>query len=270
MAFRPRIPFSTVINRLGLPGLKLCLDAGDIASYAGSGQVWADTSGNGHDFNRGATSAAEGSDPTFNGVAGALSANEFWSVDGGDYFTLAAANPSWVQNIHRDNAKFWIAAWAQIVDDNSNNALCGTLSNTLTGNTGFHFGPYLTDQLALRVQNAGASALNLQVGGLVSNGVLSFIAVSNDEAADSCIIQLNGTQGTHSGAYSSPSAGNASFTLQVMAAGNNSGFSPNTSRMYMIAIGEGSALTAQQMMDLYTASHSLVFNPRPMQSLLVR
>ena len=37
--------------RIVTDGLILCLDAGNVKSYSGSGTVWKDLSGNGHDFN---------------------------------------------------------------------------------------------------------------------------------------------------------------------------------------------------------------------------
>ena len=66
--------------------LKLCLDAGDINSYSGSGQKWLDRSGLGHDFFLGVDGSANTDDPTFNGSPGNASSNEYFSVDGGDFF----------------------------------------------------------------------------------------------------------------------------------------------------------------------------------------
>ena len=81
-------------------GLLFALDAGDIASYGGSGQVWSDTSGAANHFNRGLSSSSESSDPTFNGTAGGLSENEYFSCDGGDYFSLASGtfDDGWSKN----------------------------------------------------------------------------------------------------------------------------------------------------------------------------
>ena len=99
----------TTIRRCGLTtGLKLCLDKGDANSYA-SGQSWLDVSGNGYDFFLGATGGAEASDPTSNGTAGGRSPEEYWSFDGVQFFRLASANPTWVNNFHKDNAKFTLA-----------------------------------------------------------------------------------------------------------------------------------------------------------------
>ncbi len=89
---------------LGLTtNLKLCLDAGDPASYS-SGQKWLDRSGGGYDFHLGATSSSEASDPTFNGVAGRQSDAEYFSGDGGDYFTYDSNSETWMRDFHKAGA----------------------------------------------------------------------------------------------------------------------------------------------------------------------
>jgi hypothetical protein len=67
-----------------------CLDIGDEESYPGTGQTISDTSGEGNDFVLGSTSASQTTDPTFHGVAGDLSEEEYLSFDGGDGITSAA------------------------------------------------------------------------------------------------------------------------------------------------------------------------------------
>lgn len=68
--------------------LTMCLDAGAMASYVGSGIVWLDLSGSGNNFDKGVGAAA----PTFNGTAGSLNESTYFSFDGGDYFTPSDAN----------------------------------------------------------------------------------------------------------------------------------------------------------------------------------
>ena len=124
--FRPPLSFYDVINALGLTGgLKLVLDAGDVSSYS-SGQSWLDLSGNGYDFYLGDTSSSESSDPTFNGTPGNLSTSEYFAFDGGDYFIYDSANETWMQNIHKDNAKFTICIWFKF----------GTQDHALIGDAG--------------------------------------------------------------------------------------------------------------------------------------
>jgi hypothetical protein len=88
--------------------LQFCLDAAAASSYT-SGQTWTDMTGQGNDFYRGATASATTDDPTHNGTPGALSSNEYFSFDGGDYFRLTQSNPSWVNDMHKNNAAWsWI------------------------------------------------------------------------------------------------------------------------------------------------------------------
>lgn len=90
-----------------LANLAICLDAGDGASFNGTSQTWTDVSGNNQNFYRGSSSSAQGSDPTFNGVAGEKSANEYFSVDGGDYF-IEASGLTFAESWHKNNAKFTV------------------------------------------------------------------------------------------------------------------------------------------------------------------
>lgn len=63
-----------IISYLGMStGLLLCLDAGDAASYGGTGHTWTDVSGNGNDFLK-STSGV-----TFTGTAGSLGSGCYFS-----------------------------------------------------------------------------------------------------------------------------------------------------------------------------------------------
>ena len=90
-------------------GLRVVLDAG--SADAGSGQSWLDVSGNGVDFFRGADGNSSTDDPAYNGTLGNLSSSEYYSYDGGDFFTYDSTNESWMQDMHKDNAEFSIAMW---------------------------------------------------------------------------------------------------------------------------------------------------------------
>jgi hypothetical protein len=246
------------INALSLTsGLKLCLDAGDASSYS-SGQSWLDLSGSGYDFNRGTTSAAQASDPTFNGSAGGLSSAEYWDFDGGDFFTYDSANETWMQNIHKDSAKFTLVAWgrwplgvSQIVFGDS----AGGVSNT-----GFHFAVRVAGGLLFSACNgSGVAALSMISTALVTTNAWSFIAVSLDEASvNSGIMQINAVQETgKAAAYTSPASGSASYPVQLGAAGDNGVGTPpftNGSREAVACAWEGVALTAAQLMDLFNAT----------------
>ncbi len=89
-----------------LTNLAICLDAADAASYDGTSQTWFDVSGNNQNFYRGSGAGSQSSDPTFNGVAGNKSFNEYFSVDGGDFFQETANTHNFAESWHKDNAAF--------------------------------------------------------------------------------------------------------------------------------------------------------------------
>jgi len=93
-----------IIRGLSLDtNLKLCLDAGEGDSYT-SGQSWLDLAGSGYDFFLGQDGSSDSTDPTFNGVANTMTSSEYWSFDGGDYFTYDTTNETWMENLHKAGA----------------------------------------------------------------------------------------------------------------------------------------------------------------------
>lgn len=261
MGFRPDVRYSFAISALGLSsGLKLCVDAGDINSYA-SGQKWLDTSGGGYDFVLGTTTGAESSDPAFTGTPGGLSVNEYWACDTDALFTYDSANESWMNNLHKDGAKFTALAWIYYTNVGAGSSACvfGTLGNTLS-----------TSGIQLQI-NAGTGVLRLQVGN--GSGVAALNAVSSGSAVGLSGwhlvgLSLDENAGASGGqfyvdgavngsafdpAYSSPSAAAASFAMQVAADGN--GQRPlglnGAARIAFIAIWEGTTLSASQIAQIY-------------------
>jgi hypothetical protein len=94
------------------PNLQWHLDAGDSASYSGSGQIWYDLTSNNFDFWRGRSDSASSDDPTFNGSAGGKSGNEYWSFDGSQLFELAAAHSGeFIREIGREDQPFTLEYW---------------------------------------------------------------------------------------------------------------------------------------------------------------
>lgn len=101
--------------------LVFMLDAAVSASYSGAGQTWANltaspadgSSQSDYDFYLGASSAAEGSDPTFVGTAGTdvcyFSCGEAPAAN--KYFTKAAANTTFLNGLHKAGAKYTIEIW---------------------------------------------------------------------------------------------------------------------------------------------------------------
>jgi hypothetical protein len=239
------------ITSLGLTsGLKLCLDAGDAISYT-SGQTWADRSGNGYDFVRGTTSASQATDPTFNGSAGGKSSSEYWSFDGGDYFTLGQANPTWINNIHKNNAQFTLACWVYL-GSSGTGVFCGDY--IATGSPMFNWYASSLTKLSIAVSDGSSFVFDQTMSATISTGVWTFVAVTLNEAANTMTLQVDGTQETFACTYSGPSASNAGNILKIGADGDGAFPLVSGSRLHSFMAWEGTALSAAQILSLYDAT----------------
>lgn len=237
--------FREVINEIGLTsGLKLLLDAGDRESVASASQTkWLDVSGNGYDFNRGSGSGSDSADPTFNGTIGRQSSGEYYSSDGGDYFSYDASNETWMDNLHKNNAVFSFAGWWWL-----------TASNNLfaTGATPVDIGiRFVYSSTSDRIEfdcNAGtgsaAADLNVSLSDLPTSTWV-FVAGAYTESTGSLSVSVNGQTGTASGTYTSPSSASATFALRI------AWVATNGTRLANFAMWEGTALSSAQQQRLF-------------------
>ena len=249
-----RDTFYSIIQRQGLTSnLKLCLDAGDGSSYT-SGQSWLDRSGNGYDFFRGTTSSAQASDPTFNGSADGRSSSEYWSTDGGDFFRYDTTNETWMQNIHKNNAQFTFVFWFYPISFGGTDNLMGNQSGS-AANIGFRFRTNIFGILNFQVSNASVLACDISLGTL-NAAAWNFIGFSLNEAtgANGALINVNGSASTATSTYTSPNAGSATYTTEILAGGNSSGPWDSGTRIAGVIAWEGTTLTAAQLAALYQAS----------------
>lgn len=231
--------------------LKLCLDAGVMSSYDGSAQSWLDVSGNGYDFFRGASGASAGDDPTFNGVVGGLSGLEFFSFDGGDYFTYHSANEAWMDNLHKASAKFTLLFIHYVPSLGGFRWLVGDYQNDLA-KVGMQIVLVTTDKVRISVSNGSGGAAVLTNDSSFSLAVgWHMTAISIDAAAGYGFSFDNVAYSPFTATYSSPSAGSAAHTLQLGAAGNNAAPLPSASRLAAVAAWEGRALNLAEVTRLY-------------------
>lgn len=240
-----------ILRRLNLTsGLQLCLDAGDAASYDGSSQSWLDRSGNGYDFFLGAGGTATASDPTFNGTAGGLSSAEYFSFDGGDYFTYDTTNETWMQ-FHKDNAIFSYMGWWYFADSASGRGIFG---NFLNPGQGLRFGLTSAELYDVVQRNGSANDVVYTSSFTAPTGAWTFVALYINEAggAGASFIQQNATVETFDAAYSSPTASNASTTLQIGSYGGAVNPQPNGSR-HAISVWRDT-LTQGEAMSFYHAT----------------
>lgn len=263
MFFCPAVPFvvpTTMIDAikyLGLQsGLKLCLDAGDADSYT-SGQVWLDRSGGGYDFNRGSGSGSDGADPTFNGVAGRQSSGEYWSFDGGDYFTYDSANETWMQNLHKNNSVWAVAVWAYISSLPVNFASYFADANGVSDEVGVDFFVRFSGNLRLSVQDGTnpSATLGISTTATVNTNAWNFLAVQVDEASGTGFLQINDTQEDKTTTYSGPTTGSATRTMQI-GRDDDLGLLPSGYRLANLSAWESSAPTEAQMLALYNATRA--------------
>lgn len=231
--------------------LGLHLDAGDSASYGGSGQTWSDLTANGFDFFVGETVGAEANDPTFNGVAGAKSSAEYFSYDGGDWHQQAAAySGSIMRKIGRNDTAFAIEMWlyhiagaiyyaASTSDGGVVNSGFGYEINRAAGKSNCVFQP--ANSLAGASTTAMTTATWNQVGmtGKADGSTGNYI--------------LNGTlDGTWTKNNSSFTAGDSTSTMRIGCSGRATSQSPflNTQRLAIVRIYSG-LLTAAQVLQNY-------------------
>jgi hypothetical protein len=246
------------IGNLGLTsGLKVSLDASDAASVASGTQTkWLDTSGGGYDFFRGANGSATTDDPTFNGNVGGRSLNEYWSVDGADFFRYDTTLETWMDNLHKDSAKFSWAAWIHLASlGASDNAIFGTMG-TAVGTTGVELDVNQFGRQNLTIRAAGSSVVsNIASPALVTAGAWNFIGGSFDEATLTFKSRTNGTSYSVVAVQPNPpSASAASYTMDIGSAGNGTFLMTNGSRMACIAIWEGVVLTTDQLAAIHEAT----------------
>lgn len=240
--------------------LKLCLDAGDAASYS-SGQKWLDLSGNGHDFFRGATSGVDATDPTFNGVAGGLSAAEYFSFDGGDFFQYDTTNEAWMQTLHKDGAVFTILAVVYVVSGAEKNYFFIT-SGTDASGIGTYAGISGSGKITLFVPNGSVASINATSDGSLATG-WHLVAISANEngGASAGFFYLDGAYAqkgsadTWNPAYASPSASSASATARIgsipLVGSGFQDFNASTSRISGLAMWQGTALSKANLDTLW-------------------
>lgn len=249
---------SGIIASLGLgTNLRLALDAGDANSYGGTGQTWADTSGNGYDFYLGATSGSEASDPTFTGTAGALSSSEYFSHDGGDYFTYDSTNETWMNNLHKNNAQFWFLMSVYLTNVSSEQMLWGTGIGGADVGCGVRLSVSGKPEFYV-AKGGGGNSKYVAPDDTPNINAWNWIGMSVNEASTGfCYLNGNYNQvsasDTFSAAYTSPSAADASYTMQFGAWNGATNPLASGSRIGAIAFGEGGTITKANMDSIRAA-----------------
>jgi hypothetical protein len=233
-----------IINGLGLTAnLKLCLDAGDSASYDPGVQTdkWLDTSGNGHDFFRGSGTGSDAADPTFNGSAGGLSSNEYWSFAGGDYFSYDTTIETWMQNLSRNNAAFTFLIVLQIPNYTATAPIFVTQDSS--GFNGLSLRISNTELFSGHVSDAATSGQFLSSFS-VPTGSIQSVIVSVNEATPETLRKLSSDAvSTGASGYSNPSS-SGEVAPKIGATTSGSSTVQSGTRIYQLAIWDTSLSSA--------------------------
>lgn len=250
-------PLINIIRGIGLASdLQLALDAGDRNSYV-TGQSWLDTSANGYDFFLGANGSVGANDPTFNGNAGTRTLTNYWLFNGSKYFTYDTTNETWMQNPHKNNATLTVAGWMWFETTGVAERITGTGGGN-SSSIGIELTVQSADQLAFSVRNGtGTPAANVNGTATTTliDGAWNFVALSVNEAggAGASFFMRNTASETFNGTYSSPSASNATNTMQIAAGGNANPPLQNANRLAILAAWSA-ALNTTQLGNLFTAT----------------
>jgi hypothetical protein len=252
-----------VLKHLGLTSsLTWLVDAGDAASNT-MGQTMGQIPGGAPSIFLGNDATTDSlRDPTPVGVTGRQSIGEYWSSTCSNSASaanrLGIADGAWMQNMHKDNALFTFAGVFQ--RDNTDGAVIFASYATAIGAIGIDIGVSQSisglgaDHPAIDVGNGSGTAWASQAGAAaltVARNTPFFYGLALDEAAGTALFQVNGSQATVSGTYTSPSAGSAGFPLGVLQ-GPRAQVTGSTALIFNSAHWTR-ALSATELMNLYTA-----------------
>lgn len=247
------LPLIDILTALSLTtNLKICLDAGHDLSYGGSGQDWLDTSGNlgADEFHMGTTASADAADPTFNGVAGGLSAGEFFGFDGGDSFHYGAALEAWMKTLHKDGAAFSLLI-ALYTPAGANGTMVADVQAVLQYDPGFNIS-FDATSMNFHVTNGSAfqhvassdakpytdDSWNIIGATIDENGG----AAASFFWANGGYVQV-GASDTFNAAYTSPGAADPSYDFTIGDRGDGSVPLSNGCRIAGLAMWEGGTIS---------------------------
>jgi len=232
-------------------GLVTSIDMGDYYSVSdGSAQLVKDEIFN-LNFYRGINQGAASDDPTFNGTIDARTRNEYFSLDGGDYLSVATAAPAAVHNMHKNSAKF---SYIMAVYMNGANTHClfGSLGDDSAA-TGIELKMVSGRQQQLITTDAVGFDNISAAAATLGDAAWHIIGGSVDEAggnvsfyyADGAYNQVGGSD-TFDAAYAGPKSGDATHAFQIGAGGGTVGGAlpaQSGTRIGCFALWEGVVLT---------------------------
>lgn len=257
----PSVTFHQLLTDLSLTtNLIVCLDAGDSSCYDGTSQTWTDRVGSFNMF-RGTTSGSEATDPTFNGVAGAATAAEYFSSDGDDLFKETAAH-NYSDNWHKNNGVFSMIALYYI---GTKSVVSRVWDNTgaAAGSDGVAWEITSSRKLQLRISkdNVGTIETLTSTAGLSADS-WNFAGVSYNEADTSMVFAMNGTTETPGPLTSSATNAKAS-NIRIGARNDTPATDMESGERIAIFAAWSSKLTTTNFTDIYNALKTQRFTALP-------
>ena len=243
------------------------VDATIAASYGGSGQTWANlvtapadgSAQAAYDFYLGAGSGGSSDDPTFTGTSGNAAA--YFSLDGGDYFTLkSASNTSFLNNLHKTTGgqDFWIAAAFQLADASAAWPVMGT--NPTTNDEGIRVHVSSGEAVTLRQRGSGSvecASINL------SSGTNYTCLYSYSHGSGTVRYWINTVTATSESFSFSTSTSNPAGALSLFAANGGTNFAGTGTRVYAAAMGNAyiGNTEAAAIFAAYESRHGRDYTP---------
>lgn len=228
--------FYEILCDIGLADcIELCLDAGHYRSWRGeTGNVWQDISRESElNFGNGYVVGGGSEAPTFNGVPGGMSAEEYFSFDGDDQFTRNAGSV-FTNSLHKDGALFSCVALVYGSGAGSN-SIFGN-NNTVATNVGCLFrADSSTGTLLFSISNGSTNQNTTSINMGYVAGKWQMVGVTVDEAAGAGDFMVNETFVAHTKTYTSPSAASATFLMDIGARGSGGSNFPAGGRMAKFA-----------------------------------
>jgi hypothetical protein len=254
-------------------GLVMHLDAGNSSSFPGTGTIWAnlvaspaDGSGQAdYDWTR-------GTGPAFNGSAGGMSAAEYFSTSGNEFFSLTAgtSGPQFLKDMHKTGAAWTVELWIYIPSisggnvhpffqsgvsdqggsDNSRGVIYLDLSS-LNNSGGKH-------QIRIRRDAGGASAFAAASDAGLTTGAVCQYALSY-EADGTSFLYRNGDydpvggNDTFTATLSTPGSANPTNTPRMGTDQSTAQSLPTGSRFYIVRV-YNAALTKAQLDQNWSAN----------------
>jgi hypothetical protein len=203
--------------------LTFVLDPADYLCYPGSGETFSDRAPSANDFMLGSSLANATGNPTFTGNAGSLDGMTYWGMTSSTSLLQLIANPTEVDNLHKDSAVWSADMWVWFATVTGINQTM--ISTSATGvAVGINWRVNTGGTPALTVQDGVGNALSVTgTAASVAAGGWKRLSIVVDEAAGTGFFGVNGVYTTFTSTYSSPSSAAASNLLRIgmMGNGNN-------------------------------------------------